>query len=98
TRQGFVWAAVLATVGASAGEVSSPIRVQVNQVALEASGPKGAVVEYTGKLTGGRYTIVKDGKPVQSGTLTALPQFTEWGAGKKYFAIDFSSAQVAGRY
>jgi len=70
----------------------------VNQVALERRGPKVAVIEYRGVETTGRYEVLKDGKPVRSGALESLPQFTEWGAGKKYLRANFSDVELAGRY
>ena len=35
---------------------------------------------------------------MQSGELVALPEFTEWSGGKKYFKADFSSLTVNGSY
>ena len=75
-----------------------PIAVQINQVALERHGPKIAVVEYSGAETSARFTVLKDGVPVRSGALQALPAFGEWGPGKRYFEIDFSSLDAPGTY
>ncbi|QWP75379.1 glycoside hydrolase family 9 protein [Lysobacter sp. K5869] len=77
---------------------ADPLLVQINQVALERRGPKRAVVEYKGEAAQGRYTVLRDGKPVRRGELRALPAFAEWGAGKRYFSVDFSDAEQAGRY
>ena len=77
---------------------TDPLLVQVNQVALERLGPKRAVVESTGTATAGRYRVLAGGKVVAQGELTALPAFSAWGAGKRYFEVDFSSLQAAGVY
>ena len=77
---------------------ASSLRVHVNQVALERTGPKAAIVEYAGPATTGTFAIVKDGAKVQTGSLAALPQFTEWREGKKYFKADFSSLSASGSY
>jgi len=72
--------------------------VHVNQVALERTGPKAAIVEYAGPATTGTFTVVKDGTKVQTGSLAALPSFTEWREGRKYFKADFSSLTTSGNY
>lgn len=72
--------------------------VHVNQVALERTGPKSAVVEYSGSQTSGSFTVVKDGAVVHSGTLALLPDFTEWSGNKKYFKADFSALTANGTY
>jgi len=72
--------------------------VQVNQVALDAHGPKIAVVEYSGAETQGSFDILRADTVVQSGQLTALPAFSEWGDGKHYFQADFSSLDAPGSY
>lgn len=84
---------------AQAGTRAEPeLLVHVNQVALERAGPKAAIVEYAGSATSGTFTVMKDGAQVQSGSLAALPEFTEWTAGKKYFKADFSNVATAGQY
>nr|WP_295382478.1 glycoside hydrolase family 9 protein [Pseudoxanthomonas sp.] len=77
---------------------TAPLLVQLNQVALERRGPKQAIVEYAGDATGGSYTVLRDGEPVMSGELRPLLPFTEWSPGKRYFGVDFSSVEQAGRY
>lgn len=72
--------------------------VHVNQVALERTGPKAAIVEYAGTEDSGRFAVVKDGAAIQTGSLVALPRFTEWNGGNKYFKADFSSLAVNGTY
>lgn len=72
--------------------------VHVNQVALERTGPKSAVVEYGGSRSSGTFTVLKDGRPIQSGALVPLPEFVEWGKGRKYFKADFSSLATNGTY
>src|SRR5688572_6505168 len=72
--------------------------VHVNQVALERTGPKSAVVEYSGSRSSGRFTVLKDGVAVQTGELVALPEFTEWSRNRKYFKADFSSLTANGKY
>jgi hypothetical protein len=74
------------------------VKVHVNQVVLDRSGPKSAIVESTGSAAGGRFAVVADGRIVRKGELTALPAFDEWGTGKKYFEADFSSLDAAGAY
>ena len=75
-----------------------PLLVQINQVALERKGPKLAIVEYAGKAEAGSYTVLRDGKPVKKGELRALQPFAEWSPGKRYFSVDFSDAEQAGKY
>lgn len=77
---------------------ASSLLIHVNQVALERTGPKAAIVEYAGQATAGTFTVVKGGKTVQTGTLAALPPFTEWREGKQYFKADFSSLATNGDY
>ncbi len=73
--------------------------VHVNQVALERSGPKSAIVEYAGQAQSGRFTVVKDdGTKAHSGELRPLAQFDEWGGGMRHFKADFSSLTVNGTY
>src|SRR5688500_19640893 len=72
--------------------------VHVNQVALERAGPKSAMVEYGGSRHAGRFAVLKDGATMQSGSLTPLPEFSEWSGRKKYFKADFSSLTVNGTY
>ena len=77
---------------------TEPLLVQINQVALERVGPKRAVVESTGPAPGGRYRVLDGGKVVARGELRALPEFSAWGAGKRYFEVDFSAIEKAGVY
>ncbi|MGO1068867.1 glycoside hydrolase family 9 protein [Lysobacter sp. CA199] len=72
--------------------------VQVNQVALERQGPKLAIVEYAGEGGEGRYTVLRDGKPIKKGVLQPLQPFAEWSPGKRYFSVDFSDAEQVGKY
>lgn len=74
------------------------LKVHVNQVTLERTGSKSAIVEYQGTAASGGFTLLRDGKPVTSGVLKKLPEFTEWGSGKHYFAADFSHVQEPGKY
>ncbi|KQV92230.1 glycoside hydrolase family 9 protein [Pelomonas sp. Root1237] len=77
---------------------TDPLLVQINQVALERVGPKRAVVESTGPAQAGRYRVLAGGKVVAQGELKALPEFSAWGAGKRYFEVDFSAIEKAGAY
>lgn len=77
---------------------AEPLLVQINQVALERLGPKRAIVESTGAATEGRYRVLAGGKVVAQGALKALPAFSAWGEGKRYFGVDFSALQAAGVY
>lgn len=77
---------------------TEPLLVQLNQVALERVGPKRAIVESTGPAQAGRYRVLAGGKVVAQGALKALPDFSAWGAGKRYFEVDFSSLQASGVY
>lgn len=74
------------------------VAVHVNQVVLERLGPKSAIVEYAGRQTSGRFSVLRDGTPIQSGQLVPLPPFTEWSSGSKYFKADFSSLAENGTY
>ncbi|KQV48338.1 glycosyl hydrolase [Pelomonas sp. Root1217] len=77
---------------------TEPLLVQINQVALERVGPKRAVVESTGPAQAGRYRVLAGAKVVAQGELKALPEFSAWGAGKRYFEVDFSALQAPGVY
>lgn len=77
---------------------TGPLLVQINQVALERQGPKRAIVEYAGEAEEGSYTVLRDGKPVQTGNLQPLQPFAEWSPGKRYFSVDFSDAEQSGQY
>ncbi|MDH0863996.1 glycoside hydrolase family 9 protein [Mitsuaria sp. GD03876] len=77
---------------------ADPLQVQINQVALERVGPKKAIVESTGAAETGRYRVLADGKVVAQGELAALPAFSAWGEGRRYFEVDFSSLQRPGVY
>ena len=76
----------------------SALLVHVNQVALERTGPKAAIVEYAGAGSAGTFKVLKDGAAIQTGALEPLPTFTEWSAGKKYFKADFSALATNGNY
>lgn len=76
----------------------SALLVHVNQVALERTGPKAAIVEYSGAGSAGTFKVLKDGAAIQTGALDPLPSFTEWSAGKKYFKADFSALATNGSY
>lgn len=77
---------------------TEPLLVQVNQVALERLGPKRAVVESTGAAEAGRYRVLRGGRVLAAGELQALPAFTAWGGGRRYFEVDFSALQAPGVY
>ncbi len=77
---------------------TDPLLVQLNQVALERTGPKRAVVESTGAAQAGRYRVLSGGKTVAEGELKPLPDFSAWGAGRRYFEADFSAVQTPGVY
>lgn len=77
---------------------TEPLLVQLNQVALERVGPKRAVVESTGPGRAGRYRVLAGAKVVAQGELKPLPAFSAWGAGKRYFEVDFSALQAPGVY
>ncbi|WP_175500776.1 glycoside hydrolase family 9 protein [Duganella sp. CF402] len=72
--------------------------MQINQVALDSNGPKIAVVESRSDASAGRYRVLQDKHQVGEGELRALPAFTEWGEGRRYFAADFSSFTQTGTY
>jgi hypothetical protein len=77
---------------------TEPLLVQINQVALERVGPKRAIVESAGPAVAGRYRVLAGGKVAAQGELKALPDFSAWGGGKRYFEVDFSQLQQAGVY
>jgi hypothetical protein len=100
-----LWAAVplaLLSFSCPAAKNGTPadrtLQLHVNQVTLERTGPKSAIVQYAGSARTGRYTVLKGGTAVHSGELVALPDFTEWGGGTKYFKADFSALNVSGTY
>ena len=96
------WLGVVLALGAGLGLITpafaDSLKLHVNQVALERTGSKVAIVEYEGAAEAGGFTLLRDGKPVASGDLTRLPEFSEWGAGKRYFSADFSAVREPGHY
>lgn len=72
--------------------------VHINQVGLERLGPKQAIVEARGPVGPGRYRVLSGGRVLAQGALSPLPAFTDWGAGKHYYAADFSALQSSGSY
>lgn len=91
-------AAAVAGLGLAMPASADSLKLHVNQVALERTGSKVAIIEYEGAAQTGGFTLLRDGKVIASGELTKLPDFAEWGAGKRYFAADFSKAHEPGRY
>lgn len=91
-------AALVAGFGWVTPVFADSLKLHVNQVALERTGSKVAIVEYEGAAQTGGFTLLRDGKPVTSGDLAKLPEFAEWGAGKRYFAADFSKVREPGSY
>ena len=92
-------AMLVATTARAAPTPEGPaINLHVNRVALEAAGPKSAIIEATVPLKAGTYTVLRDGEPVLNAPLTALPAFDEWGVGKHYYLADFSNLSTPGRY
>jgi len=94
------WGLAVAVVAAASWASEQPaLVIQLNQVALEAEGPKSAIVEAAGgDSTSGRFNVLRGDEIVQSGDLVALPRFSEWGEGRRYFKADFSSLTAPGRY
>ena len=74
------------------------LKVHVNRVALEAIGPKSAIVESNVTLTDGRFSILVNGERRLSAALKPLPDFPDWGKGRHYYLADFSSLTETGRY
>jgi len=74
------------------------LKVHVNRVALEATGPKSALVESDKAGATGEFTVLRDGKPVLVAPLLAQPDLAEWGASKHYYLADFSTLTDPGRY
>ena len=67
------------------------VRIHVNQVALERSGPKRAVVTVDAGAQLERVTVIAaDGSPVATAEIEESPGFTEWGAGLQHYIADFS--------
>ena len=77
---------------------NASLLLQLNQVALERTGPKSAIVEYRGMAEAGSYRVTSRGKTVAGGALKPLPAFDAWGPGRRYFEADFSALQTPGRY
>jgi len=90
-------AAVLGSLMAAA-PARTELRVHVNRVALEAGGPKSALIESDKAGASGEFTILRDGQPVLSAPLVAQPDLAEWGASKHYYLADFSRLTDPGRY
>lgn len=90
--------AIGAALGLASPASADSLKLHVNQVALERTGSKTAIVEYEGLAEAGGFTLLRDGKPVATGALERLPEFTEWGVGKRYFAADFSHVREPGAY
>jgi hypothetical protein len=74
------------------------LKVHVNRVALEADGPKSALVESDQAGASGEFTVLRDGKPVLEAPLVAQPDLAEWGASRHYYLADFSQLVQPGRY
>jgi len=90
-------AAILCSLMAAAPAMAE-LRVHVNRVALEAGGPKSALIESDKAGASGEFTILRDGQPVLSAPLVAQPDLAEWGASKHYYLADFSRLTDPGRY
>ncbi|MBL9067297.1 MAG: glycoside hydrolase family 9 protein [Sphingopyxis sp.] len=90
--------AIGAALGWASPAAADSLKLHVNQVALERTGSKTAIVEYEGLAEAGGFTLLRDGKSVATGELARLPEFTEWGVGKRYFAADFSHVREPGAY
>ena len=64
------------------------LKVLVNRVALEAIGPKSAIV----------FSVLVNGERRLSAALKPLPDFPDWGKDRHYYLADFSSLTETGRY
>jgi hypothetical protein len=82
----------------AASPAMAELKVHVNRVALEADGPKSALVESDQAGASGEFTVLRDGKPVLVAPLVALPDLAEWGASKHYYLAEFSKLRDPGRY
>lgn len=74
------------------------LELHVNRVALEAAGPKAAVISSNVPLQRGSFTVLRDGAPELTAPLVALPHFDEWGVSRYYYQADFSALTKPGRY
>lgn len=72
--------------------------IHINQVALERTGPKVAIVELAEGAAVQSFRVLREGAEIGSGIPTPLPTFTEWGDGRAYYEVDFSAARQAGTY
>ncbi len=88
----------ICSIARGAAPAAPPLLVHVNQVALERTGPKAAIVEYSGAAADGHFAVLKDGVAIQTGPLAALPAFSEWRSGARYFKADFSTLTTSGTY
>lgn len=88
----------ISPVAAAPSPAGPSLSVHVNRVALEAGGPKSAVIESNEPLTGGTFTVLRDGTPELTAPLVALPQFEEWGIARYFYKADFSALTAPGRY
>jgi hypothetical protein len=89
--------AVLCSIFVAAPAMAD-LAVHVNRVALEADGPKSALIESDKAGATGEFTILKDGKTVLVAPLVPQPDLAEWGASKHYYLADFSPLTEPGRY
>lgn len=80
-------------------DVLHSTKIRYNQVALERSGLKSAVIELP---KGNELTQVdvvdESGRFVTTADLRKLPVFNEWGEGKDRYQADYSHVNIEGRY
>lgn len=97
-----LWLAPHATANdtpAIIGDPPSEAAIHINQVALEAVGPKVAVLELQGGGEASTFRLIDEaGEVVFTGPLEPSAEFSEWGTGRQYFSADFTSFQGSGSY
>ena len=69
-----------------------------NHLGYAAAGPKFAVVEATGALSGFEVVRQSDGVAVFSGELRAASGFSEWGGAPSFYTLDFTCMGDPGTY
>ena len=83
----------------SAGAPPVAASIHVNQVALERSGPKAAVVDLPEGQSASAFRLVDStGESVFQAALVATPVFREWGKHRHYYQADFSAFEGSGSF
>ena len=74
------------------------IGVHVNRVALEAHGPKSAIIETDKTSLPGQFIVLDNGHAVLTAPLKPIAPLPEWSKKRRYYLADFSSLTQPGDY